>query len=733
MTTEATQPPAALSDVAIYDAFLSYTHRDRPVATGIQRGLHQVGRRLGALRALRVFRDDTNLEVSPDLWGKITEAMDRARYLVVVLSPNAAQSYWVNREVQYWLEHNPRDRLLLVLAAGHLDWDPDAGCFDPATSDAALPALTQAGVLDAQPLTIDVANDAPWDPRSASLRSKITTLAAPIHGQTADELAGLDRREQRRFRRLRTSAVTALAMLTVTAVVLAVVAFVQNDRAITQRNHAIASRLNAEAAAMLIQDEPGGDERALQQLLAARRVSTPDDGVLLSALAQRATTAKIIGGGAPLFGVAVSPDGRLIATAEKDRTVRLWDMVTGERVGNPLRGHTDEVAAVAFSPDGRRLASAGGDRTIRLWDTESRRLIGTPMSGHTGAVTGIAFSPDGHQIASASTDGDIGLWDADSGARTGTLPTGMRQALAQLAYSPDGHRIAFATARTWLYIRLEPRHRQGSSQSLARKRLPCELRRVQPRRPPHRGASDKVYVWDAETGEPESDLGGYGGQAMSVAFSPDGGRIAAAGTDGAVRLWSTTTGKAVSAPLLGHTDTVRQVAFSRDGTRLVSAGFDSTVRVWSMARLLGHGDTDGVLQVAFDPIGHRFAAANVNGTVGMWNSDDGRLVRVLPGHRGIVWSVAFSRDGHRLASGGEDHDIRIWNAETGEPIGQPLTGNEGAVRSLAYSADGHVLASGGEDGSLRLWNADTGQPTGQTPTVKDDWSAPSPSAPTEKC
>src|SRR5258707_1026497 len=81
----------------------------------------------------------------------------------------------------------------------------------------------------------------------ASVRSKTPTLAAPIHGKPPEELAGLDRREQRRFRRLRTGAVAALAMLTVTAVVLAVVAFIQNDRAITQRNHAIASRLNAEA------------------------------------------------------------------------------------------------------------------------------------------------------------------------------------------------------------------------------------------------------------------------------------------------------------------------------------------------------------------------------------------------------------------------------------------------------------------------------------------------------
>ncbi len=263
---------------AVYDAFLSYTHHDRPVATGIQRVLHQVGRRLGALRALRVFRDDTNLEVSPDLWGKITEAMDRARYLVVVVSPSAAQSYWVNREVQYWLQHHPRDRLLLVLADGRLEWDAAGRRFDPATSDAALPVLTQPGVLDAQPLTIDVADDAPWDPHSAALRDKLTTLAAPIHGQTPDELASLDRRELRRFRHLRTGAVTALAMLTVTAVVLAIVAFVQNDRAITQRNRAIAARLNAEADAMLVKDEPGGDDRALQQVLAARLIAAQRTG-----------------------------------------------------------------------------------------------------------------------------------------------------------------------------------------------------------------------------------------------------------------------------------------------------------------------------------------------------------------------------------------------------------------------------------------------------------------------
>src|SRR5690348_8893426 len=106
-----------------YDAFLSYTHSDRPVVAALQKGLHRIGRRWGHLRALRVFRDDTNLEASPDLWAKIRQALDQSRYFIVVLSPQAAQSHWVNKEVIHFLEHRGRDQLIIALAAGTLHWD----------------------------------------------------------------------------------------------------------------------------------------------------------------------------------------------------------------------------------------------------------------------------------------------------------------------------------------------------------------------------------------------------------------------------------------------------------------------------------------------------------------------------------------------------------------------------------------------------------------------------------
>ena len=104
-TALAAEPPTGSQGAPFtYDAFLSYSHHDGAVAAGIQKGLHRIGRRVGRLNALRVFRDSTDLAANPDLWGKVTDAMDRSRYLIVVLSPRAAASEWVDREVAYWLE-----------------------------------------------------------------------------------------------------------------------------------------------------------------------------------------------------------------------------------------------------------------------------------------------------------------------------------------------------------------------------------------------------------------------------------------------------------------------------------------------------------------------------------------------------------------------------------------------------------------------------------------------------
>ena len=311
--------------------FISYDHDDRPVAYGIQRGLHRIGRPMGRSYALRVFRDSTDLTASPDLWGKVTEAMDRSRYMIVVLSPHAVISKWVNREVAYWLERCGSDRLLFVVAGGSLTWDDAAKRFDPDCSDAALTLLTQPGVLAAEPLYVDVSEDAPWDPDAALFREKVTDLAAPIHGKPKYELGSEDLREHRRFRRLRRAAIAGLVLLTVLAVVAAGVAVDRQREAQRQRNEAVALALAASS-----RDAAHSNPALALALAAESALATPVS-------TWQATSALVSA------RVAMSESG-------------------AQQILEPLDTALRRANQLIFSADGRLLVNTVDDGTLQLWD-----------------------------------------------------------------------------------------------------------------------------------------------------------------------------------------------------------------------------------------------------------------------------------------------------------------------------------------------------------------------------
>jgi WD40 repeat protein len=254
-----------------------------------------------------------------------------------------------------------------------------------------------------------------------------------------------------------------------------------------------------------------------------------------------------------VFGVAFSPDGTVLATASTDGIIQLRETVAWTKAGTmPARTLTRRLVdrvdrnsflrpgrriRLAFSPDGEFLASAGDDGIIRLWEIAGRTQVRT-FTGHTSAVRGAAFSPDGALLASASSDMTVRLWETATGTQVRTL-AGHNRPVDIIAFSPDGVLLAFASA----------------------------------------GSDGTIWVCEMATETLLRTLTGHTGSVHGVAFSPDGEFLASAGSDGTIRVWETATGTSLRT-LTGHADGVFGVAFSPDGTFLASTGLDGTLRLW---------------------------------------------------------------------------------------------------------------------------------------------------------
>jgi WD40 repeat protein len=232
------------------------------------------------------------------------------------------------------------------------------------------------------------------------------------------------------------------------------------------------------------------------------------------------------------------------------------------------------------------------------------------------------------------------------------------------------------------------------------------------------GEDRTARVWDAATGALLVTCQGHASKVLGVAFRPDGARFVTTSSDGTVRQWDVATGREVEPPYERHTGEVAAAVYGPDGRCVASAGTDRTVRVWratgrqDVAVLLGH--TGPVVGLAFAPGGRRLASVSRSrkfgfagdSTVRVWDMDPQATLPVLRGHTSYVYPVAFSPDGRWIASGAWDNTVRLWDAATGEPCA--TLPHPGIVQCLAYSPDGTWLVTGcNADDRIRIWDVAT--------------------------
>ncbi|MFN7769521.1 MAG: hypothetical protein ACK5UC_20165 [Planctomycetaceae bacterium] len=370
----------------------------------------------------------------------------------------------------------------------------------------------------------------------------------------------------------------------------------------------------------------------------------------------------------PVFSVAYSPDGKRIVSGSDDKTLKVWDAVTGQETLT-LTGHTNRVFSVAYSPDGKRIVSGSYDKTLKVWDAATGQETLT-LTGHTGPVLSVAYSPDGKWIISGSDDNNLKVWDAATGQETLTL-TGHTKRVSSVAFSPDGKRIV---SGSW---------------------------------------DNTLKVWDAVTGQERLTLTGHRDQVLSVDYSPDGKWIISGSDDNNLKVWDAATGQE-TLTLMGHKASVTSVAYRPDGNRIVSGSDDNTLMVWDLATrkqtptLAGHKAT--VTSVAYSPDGKRIVSGSGDSTLKVWDATTGQETLTLKGHTNWVSSVAYSPDGKRIVSGSADNTLRFWDATTGQTMLEPMR-HDAQVTSVAYSPDGKRIVDGSDDNTLGVWDTATVQPT----------------------
>jgi WD40 repeat protein/beta-lactamase regulating signal transducer with metallopeptidase domain len=410
--------------------------------------------------------------------------------------------------------------------------------------------------------------------------------------------------------------------------------------------------------------------------------------------------------------LAFSHSGKVLASSGPDALIKLWDSSTGKEL-RTLKGHENWVFALTFAHDDKTLASGSYDKTVRVWDLDKPGAARV-LKGHTASVRSLSFSPDDLLLASASTDRRVRVWDTRTLASKAVLK-GHNKAVRGVAFSPDGRTLASVDEDGMLFLwdsatfkeRLKIKAHTSEALSLA----------FSPKgRVLATGAQGgSICFWDPVKGIQRGKKFAHSDGVVDLAFGPGGRELYSLGGGKGLKRWQGTV-----SPVRyfdGHKGPVNGLAISPDGKYVLSCSTwpngDNTARLWELAtgkevhQFKGNKNTN-LQSVAFSLDGKYAVTGATDGVIWQWQTSTGKLVHSLKGHKDAVASLTFSADGKKLLSASHDKTLRLWNFASGETE-RTFTGHTDWARRAVFLPDGKHILSGGRDRVLRLWDLESGK------------------------
>ena len=756
-----------------FDGFISYRHspRQAAVARALQTALQRFARPLFKRRAVRLYRDETNLGANPDLWGTIVAAMERSRFFLLMASPEAAASKWVRRELEHWLGRHGSERLIVVLTDGGLSWDAAQGGFDPSASDAIPADLLDA--FDVEPLYVDLS----WavEPQRDLVRSNprfldsVATIAAALHGKAKDEIFGADLKELRRRQTLAGGAVAAIALAGGIAVVAAFNFFEQRNEARLQRDLAASRQLATQAdlaldqapdralllAVSAVRARPTFEARralgrSLNRTMGLERfehveaeswsavelvpsgdalVGVDNDGRVIRRALEGSGEIETFGSlSCPIATAALDPSGAFLAAACNDGMLRIEPLVPdaeGRELGKPVGGG---VAALAISGDGSLLAISGGVNTVALLSLPEGRVLWR-QGVLKNPPSALAFSPDSDALWIGGEDGHLARL-VTSGAEDPKVRRSRLGFVTTLAVSRESGRIAAGDEQGRLAV-WTPDQPPGAVTPSRVGDAAIRALRFSP--------DDAVLAVGTDDGGVALHSGAYGSPlrpsveihrtaVTTLTFSPDGAQFLAGGQDRLVTVWAPDRERSALFWRPAVIGPLGPMAFTGDGgalltsepqnRRLVLHPIDGAAPI-PLEQAAEHGP---VLAVGIVPSGTRFATAHLDGTLIFWDAGKQAIERkvTMPAP-----PASPESEGAPSRSGARDDPVRLRRVSSSsrpESSGIGASGvflamsgpppdcelRQGRLVTAGFDAPAETAAFLDSNGCLRLWREDSG-------------------------